>query len=291
MTIIDGKKISEDILNEIRLKVQERANQGLKIPHLAAILVGDDGPSETYVNSKIKACEKVGFNSSLFNYDKNISEEKLIHEIELVNNNDDIDGFIVQLPLPSSINQNNILNSVNPNKDVDGFHPINYGKMTLGVNSFIPATPYGILQLFQRYKIDLEGKKCLVIGRSQIVGRPISILLSQSNEFCNATVTLAHSRTINLDLLTLDSDVIISAIGKPEFLKAEMVKEGAIIVDVGISRVKDDSSQKGYRIVGDVDFKNVSKKASYITPVPGGVGPMTIAMLLSNTLEACKKND
>jgi len=291
MTIIDGKKISEDILNEIRLKVQKRANQGLKIPHLAAILVGDDGPSETYVNSKIKACEKVGFNSSLFNYDKNISEEKLIHEIELVNNNDDIDGFIVQLPLPSSINQNNILNSVNPNKDVDGFHPINYGKMTLGVNSFIPATPYGILQLFQRYKIDLEGKKCLVIGRSQIVGRPISILLSQSNEFCNATVTLAHSRTINLDLLTLDSDVIISAIGKPEFLKAEMVKEGAIIVDVGISRVKDASSQKGYRIVGDVDFKNVSKKASYITPVPGGVGPMTIAMLLSNTLEACKKND
>lgn len=291
MTIIDGKKISEDILNEIHLKVQERANQGLKIPHLAAILVGDDGPSETYVNSKIKACEKVGFNSSLFNYDKNISEEKLIYEIELVNNNDDIDGFIVQLPLPSSIDQNNILNSVNPNKDVDGFHPINYGKMTLGVNSFIPATPYGILQLFQRYKIDLEGKKCLVIGRSQIVGRPISILLSQSNEFCNATVTLAHSRTINLDLLTLDSDVIISAIGKPEFLKAEMVKEGAIIVDVGISRVKDASSQKGYRIVGDVDFKNVSKKASYITPVPGGVGPMTIAMLLSNTLEACKKND
>ena len=291
MTIIDGKKISEDILNEIRLKVQERANQGLKIPHLAAILVGDDGPSETYVNSKIKACEKVGFNSSLFNYDENISEEKLIYEIELVNNNDDIDGFIVQLPLPSSIDQNNILNSVNPNKDVDGFHPINYGKMTLGVNSFIPATPYGILQLFQRYKIDLEGKKCLVIGRSQIVGRPISILLSQSNEFCNATVTLAHSRTINLDLLTLDSDVIISAIGKPEFLKAEMVKEGAIIVDVGISRVKDSSSKKGYRIVGDVDFKNVSKKASYITPVPGGVGPMTIAMLLSNTLEACKKND
>ena len=291
MTIIDGKKISEDILNEIRLKVQERANQGLKAPHLAAILVSDDGPSQTYVNSKIKACEKVGFNSSLFNYDKNISEEKLIYEIELVNNNDDIDGFIVQLPLPSSINQNNILNSVNPNKDVDGFHPINYGKMTLGVNSFIPATPYGILQLFQRYKIDLEGKKCLVIGRSQIVGRPISILLSQSNEFCNATVTLAHSRTINLDLLTLDSDVIISAIGKPEFLKAEMVKEGAIIVDVGISRVKDASSQKGYRIVGDVDFKNVSKKASYITPVPGGVGPMTIAMLLSNTLEACKKND
>jgi len=291
MTIIDGKKISEDILNEISLEVDKRSNQGIKIPHLAAILVGNDGPSQTYVNNKIKACEKVGFKSSLFSYDSNISEEKLIDEIELINNNDDIDGFIVQLPLPSSINQENILNSVNPNKDVDGFHPINYGKMTIGIDSFIPATPYGILELFKRCKISLDGKKCLVIGRSQIVGRPISILLSQSNEFCNATVTLAHSRTIDLDKLALDSDVIISAIGRPEFLKAEMVKEGAIIIDVGISRVKDDSSKKGYKIVGDVDFKNVSKKASYITPVPGGVGPMTIAMLLSNTLLACKNND
>ncbi len=291
MTIIDGKKISEDILNEISLEVDKRSNQGIKIPHLAAILVGNDGPSQTYVNSKIKACEKVGFKSSLFSYDSNISEQKLIDEIELINNNDDIDGFIVQLPLPSSINQENILNSVNPNKDVDGFHPINYGKMTIGIDSFIPATPYGILELFKRCKISLDGKKCLVIGRSQIVGRPISILLSQSNEFCNATVTLAHSRTIDLDKLALDSDVIISAIGRPEFLKAEMVKEGAIIIDVGISRVKDDSSKKGYKIVGDVDFKNVSKKASYITPVPGGVGPMTIAMLLSNTLLACKNND
>ena len=183
------------------------------------------------------------------------------------------------------------MNRVNPNKDVDGFHPINYGKMTLGISSFIPATPHGILELLKRYKINLNGKKCLVIGRSQIVGRPISILLSQSNEFCNATVTLAHSMTLDLDKLAIDSDVIISAIGKPEFLKAEMVKEGAIIIDVGISRVKDDSSKKGYKIVGDVDFKNVSKKASYITPVPGGVGPMTIAMLLSNTLLACKNND
>ena len=291
MTIIDGKKISEDILNEISLEVKQRTNKGYKTPHLAAILVGNDGPSQTYVNSKIKACEKVDFKSSLFSYDSNISEEKLIDEIELINNNDDIDGFIVQLPLPNSINQENILNSVNPNKDVDGFHPINYGKMTIGIDSFIPATPYGILELFKRCKISLDGKKCLVIGRSQIVGRPISILLSQSNEFCNATVTLAHSRTIDLDKLALDSDVIISAIGRPEFLKAEMVKEGAIIIDVGISRVKDDSSKKGYKIVGDVDFKNVSKKASYITPVPGGVGPMTIAMLLSNTLLACKNND
>jgi len=291
MTIIDGKKISEDILNEISLEVERRANIGAKPPHLAAILVGDDGPSQTYVNSKIKTCKKVGFKSSLFKYEDNISEEKLIEEIEMINNNDDIDGFIVQLPLPSYINQENILNCVNPNKDVDGFHPINYGKMTLGIDSFIPATPHGILELLKRYKINLNGKKCLVIGRSQIVGRPISILLSQSNEFCNATVTLAHSRTLGLDKLAIDSDVIISAIGKPEFLKADMVKEGAIIIDVGISRVKDASSKKGYRIVGDVDFKNVSKKASYITPVPGGVGPMTIAMLLSNTLLACQNND
>jgi len=291
MTIIDGKKISEDILNEISLEVKRRANIGAKTPHLAAILVGNDGPSQTYVNSKIKTCKKVGFKSSLFKYDDNISEEKLLEEIEMINNNDDIDGFIVQLPLPSFINQENILNRVNPNKDVDGFHPINYGKMTLGIDSFIPATPHGILELLKRYKINLNGKKCLVIGRSQIVGRPISILLSQSNEFCNATVTLAHSRTSGLDKLAIDSDVIISAIGKPEFLKADMVKEGAIIIDVGISRVKDASSIKGYRIVGDVDFKNVSKKASYITPVPGGVGPMTIAMLLSNTLLACQNND
>ena len=291
MTIIDGKKISEDILNEISLEVKQRTNKGYKTPHLAAILVGEDGPSQTYVNSKINACKEVGFKSSLFKYDNNITEEKLLEEIGKINNDDDIDGFIVQLPLPNSINQENILDCVNPNKDVDGFHPLNYGKMTLGIDSFVPATPHGILELIKRYKIDLNGKKCLVIGRSQIVGRPISILLSQSKEFCNATVTLAHSRTIDLDKLALDSDVIISAIGRPEFLKAEMVKEGAIIIDVGISRVKDDSSKKGYKIVGDVDFKNVSKKASYITPVPGGVGPMTIAMLLSNTLLACKNNE
>ncbi|HJO70404.1 MAG TPA: bifunctional 5,10-methylenetetrahydrofolate dehydrogenase/5,10-methenyltetrahydrofolate cyclohydrolase [Flavobacteriaceae bacterium] len=291
MTIIDGKKISEDILNEISLEVEQRTNKGYKTPHLAAILVGDDGPSQTYVNSKINACKEVGFKSSLFKYDNNITEKKLLEEIGKINNDDDIDGFIVQLPLPNSINQENILNCVNPNKDVDGFHPINYGKMTLGIDSFVPATPHGILELIKRYKIDLNGKKCLVIGRSQIVGRPISILLSQSKEFCNATVTLAHSRTLNLNELTLDADVIISAIGRPEFLTENMVKEGSIIIDVGISRVKDDNSNKGYKIVGDVDFKNVSKKTSFITPVPGGVGPMTIAMLLRNTLLACRKND
>ena len=291
MTIIDGKKISVDILNEISLEVEQRTNKGYKTPHLAAILVGDDGPSQTYVNSKINACKEVGFKSSLFKYDNNITEEKLLEEIGKINNDDDIDGFIVQLPLPNSINQENILNCVNPNKDVDGFHPLNYGKMTLGIDSFVPATPHGILELIKRYKIDLNGKKCLVIGRSQIVGRPISILLSQSKEFCNATVTLAHSRTLNLNELTLDADVIISAIGRPEFLTENMVKEGSIIIDVGISRVKDDNSNKGYKIVGDVDFKNVSKKTSFITPVPGGVGPMTIAMLLRNTLVACRKND
>ena len=291
MTIIDGKKISEDILNEISLEVEQRTNKGYKTPHLAAILVGDDGPSQTYVNSKINACKEVGFKSSLFKYDNNITEKKLLEEIGKINNDDDIDGFIVQLPLPNSINQENILNSVNPNKDVDGFHPLNYGKMTLGIDSFVPATPHGILELIKRYKIDLNGKKCLVIGRSQIVGRPISILLSQSKEFCNATVTLAHSGTLNLNELTLDADVIISAIGRPEFLTENMVKEGSIIIDVGISRVKDDNSNKGYKIVGDVDFKNVSKKTSFITPVPGGVGPMTIAMLLRNTLLACRKND
>ena len=291
MTIIDGKKISKDILNEISLEVEQRTNKGYKTPHLAAILVGDDGPSQTYVNSKINACKEVGFKSSLFKYDNNITEKKLLEEIGKINNDDDIDGFIVQLPLPNSINQENILNCVNPNKDVDGFHPINYGKMTLGIDSFVPATPHGILELIKRYKIDLNGKKCLVIGRSQIVGRPISILLSQSKEFCNATVTLAHSRTLNLNELTLDADVIISAIGRPEFLTENMVKEGSIIIDVGISRVKDDNSNKGYKIVGDVDFKNVSKKTSFITPVPGGVGPMTIAMLLRNTLLACRKND
>ena len=291
MTIIDGKKISEDILNEISLEVKQRTNKGYKTPHLAAILVGEDGPSQTYVNSKINACKEVGFKSSLFKYDNNITEKKLLEEIGKINNDDDIDGFIVQLPLPNSINQENILNCVNPNKDVDGFHPLNYGKMTLGIDSFVPATPHGILELIKRYKIDLNGKKCLVIGRSQIVGRPISILLSQSKEFCNATVTLAHSRTLNLNELTLDSDIIISAIGKPEFLTENMVKEGSIVIDVGISRVRDDNSNKGYKIVGDVDFKNVSKKTSFITPVPGGVGPMTIAMLLRNTLVACRKND
>ena len=291
MKLIDGKKISEKVLDEIKFSVQNRVKNNLKIPHLAAILVGDDGASKTYVNSKIKACEKVGFKSSLFKFDDSISEIELINQIKNINENDDIDGFIVQLPLPKHINQEVILNKVSPAKDVDGFHPNNYGKMTLGIDTFIPATPAGIVELIERSEIQTEGKKCLVIGRSQIVGRPISILLSQNKSFGNSTVTVAHSRSKDLEKLCLDSDIIISAIGIPEFIKGNMIKKGSSIIDVGITRVDDLSSPKGYRIVGDVDFKSVSNTVGYITPVPGGVGPMTIAMLLKNTLKACEFSD
>ena len=291
MKLIDGKKISEKVLDEIKFSVQNRLKNNLKIPHLAAILVGDDGASKTYVNSKIKACEKVGFKSSLFKFDDSITEIELLNQIKKINENDDIDGFIVQLPLPKHINQEVILNKVSPAKDVDGFHPNNYGKMTLGIDTFIPATPAGIIELIERSEIQTEGKKCLVIGRSQIVGRPISILLSQNKSFGNSTVTVAHSRSKDLEKLCLDSDIIISAIGMPEFIKGNMIKKGSSIIDVGITRVDDLSSPKGYRIVGDVDFKSVSNTVGYITPVPGGVGPMTIAMLLKNTLKACEFSD
>ena len=291
MKLIDGKKISEKVLDEIKLSVQNRIKNNLKVPHLAAILVGDDGASKTYVNSKIKACKKVGFKSSLFNFDDSISEIDLVNQIEKINKNDDIDGFIVQLPLPKHIDQDNILNMISPTKDVDGFHPNNYGRMTLGLETFIPATPAGIIELIKRSEIQTEGKKCLVIGRSQIVGRPISILMSQNKSFGNSTVTVAHSRSKDLEKLCLDSDIIISAIGIPEFIKGNMIKKGTSIIDVGITRVEDLSSPKGYRIVGDVDFKSVSNNVGYITPVPGGVGPMTISMLLKNTLKACKISD
>jgi len=291
MKIIDGKKISIDVLDEIKNHVEDRVNNRKKVPHLAAIIVGDDGPSQTYVNSKIKACEKVGFNSSLFKFNDNISEEELINEITKINENKEIDGFIVQLPLPSNIDQEKILTQVSPDKDVDGFHPLNYGKMTLGIDTFIPATPAGIVELIKRYKIDLSGKRCLVIGRSQIVGRPISILLSQNQSFANATVTVAHSSSKELETLCINSDIIISAIGIPKFLNSNMVSDNTIIIDVGISRVEDDSSSKGYKIVGDVDFEDFNKRDVMITPVPGGVGPMTISMLLKNTLKACQLKD
>ena len=291
MKIIDGKKISNDVLDEIKIVVDERIKNRKKVPHLAAVLVGDDGPSETYVKSKIRACERVGFNSSLFKFDMDISQDELLKEIIKINENQDIDGFIVQLPLPSNIDQEKILTQISPDKDVDGFHPYNYGKMTLGIDTFLPATPAGIVELIKRYKIELSGKKCLVIGRSQIVGLPISILLGQNKSYANATVTVAHSRTKQLDLLCASSNIIISAIGVPNFLKSSMVSDKTVIIDVGISRIDDSTSPRGYKIVGDVDFEDFRDRDIMITPVPGGVGPMTIAMLLQNTLKACQLND
>lgn len=291
MKIIDGKKISNDVLDEIKIVVDARIKNRKKVPHLAAVLVGDDGPSETYVKSKIRACERVGFNSSLFKFDMDISQDELLKEIIKINENQDIDGFIVQLPLPSNIDQEKILTQISPNKDVDGFHPYNYGKMTLGIDTFLPATPAGIVELIKRYKIELSGKKCLVIGRSQIVGLPIGILLGQNKSYANATVTVAHSRTKNLDLLCASSNIIISAIGIPNFLKSSMVSDKSVIIDVGISRIEDSTSPRGYKIVGDVDIEDFRDRDIMITPVPGGVGPMTIAMLLQNTLKACQLND
>ena len=291
MKIIDGKKISNDVLDEIKIVVDARIKNRKKVPHLAAVLVGDDGPSETYVKSKIRACERVGFNSSLFKFDMDISQDELLKEIIKINENQDIDGFIVQLPLPSNIDQEKILTQISPNKDVDGFHPYNFGKMTLGIDTFLPATPAGIVELIKRYKIELSGRKCLVIGRSQIVGLPISILLGQNKSYANATVTVAHSRTKNLDLLCASSNIIISAIGIPNFLKSSMVSDKTVIIDVGISRIEDSTSPRGYKIVGDVDIEDFRDRDIMITPVPGGVGPMTIAMLLQNTLKACQLND
>ena len=289
--ILDGNKISLEIKNEIKNLVSKRVTERKKIPHLAAIIVGNDGASLTYVGSKVRACDYVGFKSTLIRLDSSISEKLLLENINNLNNDNEIDGFIVQLPLPKSINEEKVLLSIDPKKDVDGFHPTNFGQMTLEMESFIPATPYGIIELLERYNIETSGKDCVVIGRSNIVGRPISILLSQKSGKGNATVTLTHSRTKNLDFFTKKADIIISALGIPEFLRTEMVKEGVVIIDVGITRVIDKTKKKGYVIKGDVDFLNVSKKASAITPVPGGVGPMTISMLLKNTLLACQRKD
>jgi len=286
MKILDGKKVSEDIKNEIKILVDQLKLKNKRPPHLAAILVGSDGASLTYVSSKVKACNQVGFKSSLFRFDNEISEKELLNHIEILNLDKEIDGFIVQLPLPKQIDEEKVLLSINPEKDVDGFHPSNFGRMALEMDSFIPATPHGIIELLERYKINTKGKHCVVLGRSQIVGRPISILMSQKIKSGNATVTLAHSQTKNLENLTKTADIIISALGIPEFIKPHMVKKSSIIIDVGITRVKDSSNKKGYTIKGDVDFDKVSPICSYITPVPGGVGPMTIAMLLKNTLRA-----
>ena len=288
MTILDGKKTSEALKQEIAEEVKQLKDQGKKVPHLAAVLVGDDGASLTYVGSKVKACEQVGFASTLVKLPADISEEKLLQEIAKLNTNPEIDGYIVQLPLPKHINEQKILLAIDPTKDVDGFHPANFGRMALDMEAFIPATPFGIMELLKRYKVPTKGKHVVVVGRSHIVGRPISILLSQKGAQGNATVTLTHSHTPNLAELTRQADIVVMALGIPEFLKGNMVKEGVTVIDVGITRLKDDSNPKGYRIVGDVAFNEVKEKAIYITPVPGGVGPMTIAMLLRNTLLAYK---
>ena len=287
MELLDGKKTAALVQEAIAEEVRQIVTKDHRPPHLVAILVGNNGASMTYVNNKVTACERVGFASSVVNLPEDISQEVLLEEIEKLNKDKSIDGFIVQLPLPKHINEQEVLLAVNPDKDADGFHPTNFGRMALGLDAFIPATPYGILELLTQYKIPTDGKHVVVIGRSDIVGRPISILLSQKP--WNATVTLTHSRTQNLSKLTQEADIIIAALGIPNFLKAEMVKEGAVIVDVGITRVADASAKKGFCIVGDVDFEQVKQKASYITPVPGGVGPMTIAMLMKNTLNAYKR--
>ncbi len=288
MTILDGKKTSNDIKAEIAESVKEITANGSRPPHLAAVIVGDDGASLTYVGSKVRACKKVGFDSTLIKLSENISEQELLLKVKELNENDAIDGYIVQLPLPKHIDSQKILMAVDPDKDVDGFHPTNFGKMALNLPTFISATPYGIMELLDRYNVETSGKHTVVIGRSDIVGRPVSILMSRKSNPGNSTVTLAHSRTRNIKELTLQADIIISALGSPNFVTENMVKDGVVVVDVGITRAKDDS-KKGYKIVGDVDYENVSKKSSFITPVPGGVGPMTIAMLLKNTLQAFLK--
>ena len=286
MVILDGKKVSNDIKDEIAEKVKKMKVKGEKVPHLAAVIVGNDGASLTYVASKVKACERVGFDSTLIRMSDSTSEIELLDKIEELNNNSDIDGFIVQLPLPPQINTQKVLMAINPDKDVDGFHPMNFGKMALDMTAFIPATPFGILELLERYGVETKGKHTVVIGRSHIVGRPMSILMGRKGFPGNSTVTLTHSHTKNITQITSQADIIISALGVPNFLKAEMVKDDVVVIDVGITRVADETLPKGYYITGDVDYENVSKKASFITPVPGGVGPMTIAMLLKNTLLA-----
>ena len=291
MIILDGKQTSAKIKEEIEAQVSVMKQQNKRTPHLAAVLVGTNGASMTYVGAKVKACQLVGFESTLIELSAETTEAQLLNKIKELNNNPEIDGFIVQLPLPKHIDEQKVLMAIDPDKDVDGFHPMNVGRLTLDLPTFISATPYGIMELLERYEIPTSGKHVVVIGRSHIVGRPMSILMSQKRAAGNATVTIAHSRTTNLAALTKEADIIVAALGIPEFLKADMVKKGAVVIDVGITRVPDASKKRGYRIAGDVDFENVAEKASHITPVPGGVGPMTIAMLLKNTLLACERRN
>jgi methylenetetrahydrofolate dehydrogenase (NADP+) / methenyltetrahydrofolate cyclohydrolase len=288
MQLLDGKKTSEDIKNEIAAEVQRMKADGQKVPHLAAVIVGTNGASLTYVGSKVRSCQQIGFESTLVALPETITEAELLAKIKELNEDDDLDGYIVQLPLPKHIDEQNILMAIDPDKDVDGFHPANFGKMALEMETFLPATPYGIMELLERYKVETQGKHTVVIGRSHIVGRPMSILMSRKGYPGDSTVTLTHSRTKNIEEFTKKADIIITALGVPNYLKADMVKDGVVVIDVGITRVEDASHPKGYVITGDVDFDEVRKKSSFITPVPGGVGPMTIAMLLKNTLLARK---
>ncbi len=291
MQLLDGKKISNEIKEELAREVDKIKQSGGKVPHLAAVLVGNNAASESYVNAKVKACEKIGFKSSLFRFPDTIPEKELLKKIDELNNDEDLDGFIVQLPLPVHIDEQKVKEAVAPNKDVDGFHPANAGRMVLNLPTFISATPYGILQLIERYKIETSGKNCVVLGRSHIVGLPVSILMARKAYPGDCTVTVCHSRTKNIAEFTLRADIIIVAMGKAEFLTADMVKQGAVVIDVGITRVEDKTKESGYRLVGDVKFDEVAPKCSYITPVPGGVGPMTIAALLQNTMLAVSGNE
>jgi methylenetetrahydrofolate dehydrogenase (NADP+)/methenyltetrahydrofolate cyclohydrolase len=286
-TIIDGKKVASEIKKEIAEEVTELIKNGKKIPHLAAILVGNDGSSESYVAHKVRDCAEVGFKSTLIRFDTDIAEKTLLDKISELNNNPDIDGFIVQLPLPKHISENKVIEAIDPEKDADGFHPVNIGKMVIGLPGYLPATPYGIIEIIKRYKIETSGKDCVVIGRSNIVGRPVSILLSQKG--FDATVTVVHSQTKNIKAIVSNADIIIAALGSPSFIKADMVKVGAVVIDVGTTRVPSSNTKSGFRLAGDVDFENVAPKCSYITPVPGGIGPMTRVSLLRNTLVAAKK--
>jgi methylenetetrahydrofolate dehydrogenase (NADP+) / methenyltetrahydrofolate cyclohydrolase len=289
MILIDGKKVAAEIKQEIADKVKELIKEQGKVPHLAAVLVGHDGGSETYVAYKIKDCEDVGFKSSLYRYEDDVTEDELLAKVNELNNDNGLDGFIVQLPLPPHISEQKIIEAIDPLKDVDGFHPVNVGRMVIGLSSFVSATPFGIIELLKRYKIETSGKNCVIVGRSNIVGRPLSILLSQ--KAINATVTVAHSRTKNLDEVCRQADILIAAIGVPEFIKGNMVKEGAVVIDVGTTRVKSDATKSGWKLKGDVLFEEVAPKCSFITPVPGGVGPMTRVSLLYNTYLATLKNN
>lgn len=287
MQMLNGKEASQAIKDALKLDVAQLSTSGKKIPHLVAVLVGNNGASETYVAAKVKACEEVGFKSTLIRFEDTISELKLLDAIRELNEDPDVDGVLVQLPLPAHISPEEVINSIDPSKDVDGFHPSTIGRMVLGHPTFIPATPYGILLLLEHFKVETKGKHAVVIGRSNIVGRPMSILLSAASDPGNCTVTICHSHTRNLKELCLQADIIVAALGKPEFVTADMVKEGAVVIDVGITRVEDPTKKSGFKLKGDVDYANVAPKCSFITPVPGGVGPMTIAALMKNTYKAC----